>query len=239
MRVTPKVDLIFADGGAAAGAAKQATASIPIVMSAGDPVAQGLVTSLARPGGNITGVSAINAELSQKRLEIFKEALAGLSLVAVLWCPDAGVGRQQLRETHGAAQALGVRLLPLEVRSPDDVEALVETATRERVEGLVVLPCAIIPRKIVEFAARSRLPAMYGGRGLVEAGGLISYGADRFGQGRRAAAYVDKILKGAKPADLPIEQPSKFELVINLKTAKALGLTIPPVLLFQADKVMQ
>jgi putative ABC transport system substrate-binding protein len=182
-------------------------------------------------------------DLSQKLLEILKEALSGVSRMAVLWCPDAGSNLQQLQEMHVAAHALGVQLLPLEVRSADDdFEALFETATKERVEGLVVFGCNIIavhPGKIVELAAKYRLPAMYAWRSYVANGGLMSYGPNLAAHARRAAAYVDKILKGAKPADLPVEQPMKFELVINLKTAGALGLTIPPSVLFQADEVIR
>jgi putative tryptophan/tyrosine transport system substrate-binding protein len=235
--------VIFAEGGVAVRAAQQATDTIPIVTVTGDPLQQGLVASLAHPGGNITGVSTMAVDLGQKQLEILKEALSGVSRMAVLWCPDAGSNLQQLQEMHVAAHALGVQLFPLEVRSTeDDFEALFETATKECVEGLVVLGCNIIavhPGKIVELAAKYRLPAMYAWRSYVANGGLMSYGPNLAAHARRAAVYVDKILKGAKPADLPVEQPMKFELVINLKTAKALDLTIPPLLLFQADEVIQ
>ena len=234
-----KVEVIFAPGGAAARAAKQATDTIPIVMSAGDPVAQGLVASLARPGGNVTGVSLMDLELSQKRLEIFKEARAGISRVAVLWCPGAGTNLQQLRETQVAAHALGVQLLPFEVRGAEDVEARVDAAIREHVEGLVVLNCALIPVQIVEFVAQRRLPAIYVSRDFTANGGLMSYGRRSPALLRRASVYVDKILRGAKPADLPVEQPTTFELVIKLKTAQELGLTLPPTLLFQANEVIR
>ena len=234
-----KVEVIFALGGAAAGAARQATATIPIVTSAGDPVAQGLVASLARPGGNVTGVSAMNVELSQKRLQIFKEVLPGMSRVAALWCPGSAVGRLRLHETQVASQAQGVQLLPLEVRSADDLEALFDAAIRERVDGLVVLDCPIIPPEIADLAAKHRLPTMYSMRNYMANGGLMSYGPSAPDLLRRAAVYVDKILKGSNPADLPIEQPMKFELVINLKTAQALGLTMPPSLLLLADEVIR
>jgi putative ABC transport system substrate-binding protein len=234
-----KVEVIFALGGAAAGAARQATDTIPIVTTAGDPVAQGLVASLARPGGNVTGVSAMNVELGQKRLQIFKEVLSGMSRVAALWCPGSGVGRLRLHETQVASQAQGVQLLPLEVRSSDDFEALFDAATREHVDGLVVLDCPIIPPEIADLAAKHRLPAMYSMRSYVANGGLMSYGPSAPAALRRAAVYVDKILKGSNPADLPVEQPMKFELVINLKTAKALGITMPPSLLLLADEVIQ
>ena len=234
-----KVGVIVASGGVAADAARQATETIPIVMASGDPVAQGLVASLARPGGNVTGVITTNVELSQKRLEIFKEVLPRLSRVAVLWCPGSGRNLQQLRETQGAAHALDVQLLPFEVRGPDNFEALVEAATKERVDGLVVLQCAIMPREIAALAAQHRLPAMYPTRNYVADGGLMSYGPSALAMRRRIPVYVDEILKGAKPADLPVEQPMKFELVINLKTARELGLTVPPTLLFQADEVIQ
>ena len=234
-----KVEVLFAVGGAAAGAAKQATATIPIVLVAGDPVAQGLVASLARPGGNVTGVSTTNVELSQKRLEIFTEVLSTHARLAALWCPDAGVGRQQLHETQAAAHALGVSLLPLEVRGPKDFEALFAVVAREHVEGLVVLGCNIIPPEIADLATQHRLPAMHQRRDFVAHGGLLSYGPSAPTAFHRAAVFVDKILKGAKPSDLPVEQPTKFELIINLKTAKALGLTMPPSLLLLADEVIQ
>jgi putative tryptophan/tyrosine transport system substrate-binding protein len=238
-----QVEVIFAEGGVAVRAAQQATDTLPIVTVTADPLRQGLVASLARPGGNITGVSTRAVDLSQKLLEILKEALSGVSRMAVLWCPDAGSNRQQLQEMHVAAHALGVQLLPLEVRSTeDDVEALFETATKARVEGLVVFGCNIIAvhqGKIVELAAKYRLPAMYAWRSYVANGGLMSYGPNFAAHARRAAAYVDKILKGAKPADLPVEQPMTFELVINLKTAQTLGLTIPPLLLYQAAEVIR
>jgi len=234
-----QVEVIFADGGAAARAAQQATDTIPIVMTGGDPVAQGLAANLARPGGNVTGVSTITVDLSQKRLEIFKEALPGMTRIAVLWCPGAGANLQQLREMHVAAHALGVQLHPLEVRGTDGFEALVEAAIEERDDGLVVLSCAIIPQQITALAAKHRLPAMYTRRGYVADGGFMSYGPSGPWLWRRAAVYVDKILQGAKPVDLPVEQPTKFEPVINLKTAKTLGLTIPPSLLLLADEVIQ
>jgi putative ABC transport system substrate-binding protein len=234
-----KVDVIHAQGGAAAGAAKQATDTIPIVIVVGDPVAQGLVASLAHPGGNITGLSNTNIELSQKRLEIFKEALPSIARVAVLWCPGAGTSLQQWQATQHAAHALAVQLLPLEVRGPDGFETLIEAAARERVDGLVVLDCNFIPRHIVALAAQHRLPAIYALRNYVTNGGLMSYGTNTRLVGHRTAVYVDKILKGAKPADLPVEQSIAFELVINLKTAKALGVTISPTALFLADEVIQ
>jgi putative ABC transport system substrate-binding protein len=238
-----QVEVIFAEGGVAVRAAQQATDTLPIVTVTTDPLRQGLVASLARPGGNITGVSTMAVDLSQKLLELFKEVLSGGSRMAVLWCPDAGSNRQQLQEMHVAAHALGVQLLPLEVRSTeDDFEALFETATKERVEGLVVFGCNIIAvhqGKMVELAAKYRLPAMYVWRSYVANGGLMSYGPNLAAHARRAAAYVDKILKGARPADLPVEQPTKFELILNLKTAQALGITFPPALLMLADEVIR
>jgi putative ABC transport system substrate-binding protein len=234
-----KVDVIHAQGGAAAGAAKQATDTIPIVIIVGDPVAQGLVASLAHPGGNITGLSNTNIELSQKRLEIFKEALPSIARVAVLWCPGVGTSLEQWQATQRAAHALAVQLLPLEVRGPDGFETLIEAAARERVDGLVVLDCNFIPPHIVALAAQHRLPAIYALKNHMTHGGLMSYGTNSRLMTRRAAVYVDKILKGAKPADLPVEQAMKFELIINLKTAKALGITIPPSLLLLADEVIQ
>ncbi len=210
-----------------------------------DPVRTGLVASLARPGGNVTGLSHFaGQELNGKRLELLKEVVPKLSHVAILWNPANPSHPLQLRETEVvAAQTLGVRLRPLEVRVPGDFEGTFETAIRGRASALIALEDPLFFRertRIVGLAAKSRLPVMYGGsREWVEAGGLMSYGTSLPYQFRRAATYVDKILKGAKPADLPIEQPTKFELVINLKTAKALGLTIPPSLLARADQVIE
>jgi putative ABC transport system substrate-binding protein len=224
-------------------AAKQATTTIPIVMVAVyNPVEVGLIASLARPGANITGLAYLTAEISGKRLGLLKETVPGISHVAVLWNPASEGMSLSFGETQVAARALGVQLLPLQVRRPDDFESAFEAATRERANALITYgdPLTNTHRKrIVDFAAQRRLPAIYTGREFVDEGGLMSYGPNVPELWRRAATYVDKILKGAHPADLPVERPMRFELVINLKTAKALGLTIPPVLLFQADAVLQ
>ena len=236
-----KVDVIFTASATAALAAKKATSTIPIVLAvSSDPVAAGLVDSLARPGGNVTGLTRFTAELSGKRLELLKEAFPRVSLVAVLWNPET----QSLafKETQAAAQALGVQLQSLEVRGPNDFEKAFSAITKKRASALMVLGDAvtILQRaRILEFAEKSRLPAMYDRPEDVNQGGLMFYGVNEPETFRRAATYIDKILKGRKPADLPVEQPMKFELVINLKTANQLGLTILPWLLFRADKVIK
>jgi putative ABC transport system substrate-binding protein len=245
--VRRNVDVIVAPASGAV-AAKQATQTIPIVMThASDPVAQGLVASLAHPGGNVTGLSSFVAELGGKRLELLKAALPSVSRVAVLWWNQpnpSGIDQDALLlgTMQVAAGALRVALQRLALQGVEDFEPAFAAMTGERADAMIVLrnPLTTTHRtRIVRFAATSRLPAMYSDREFVEAGGLMSYGvsiADLWG---RAAVYVDKILKGAKPADLPVEQPMKFELVINLKTAKELGITIPPTVLFQADEVIR
>jgi putative ABC transport system substrate-binding protein len=234
-----KVDVIVG-AGPALPALKQATATIPIVMAAAlDPVDEGLVQSLRHPGGNLTGLSHQFAETTGKRLELLKELIPGSAPVAVLW--DRGA-RLSWQAADAAARARGWKLLSLEIRDAGEIEGAFKAATGARAGALLVLTGQIpFPhgRRIAELAARSRLPAMYDLRPYVEAGGLISHGADLVDIWRQAARFVDKILKGAKPADLPIEQPTKFELLINLKTAKALGLTIPQSVLLRADEVIQ
>jgi putative ABC transport system substrate-binding protein len=238
-----KVDIVVTLGGPAARAAKQATTTTPIVaIGVSDPVGQGLVASLARPGGNVTGLATLFPELAVKRLELLKEALPGVSRVAVLWNAANPGNVIILRGVQAAALTLGVTLQTREVRGPDDFEAAFAKMRRERPDALMILDDPLLFQyraSIVDFAAKRRLPAMHPFRESVEAGGLIAYSVNLAELNRRAAEYVDKILKGAKPADLPIEQPTKFELVINLKTAKALGLTIPPSLLGRADEVIQ
>jgi putative ABC transport system substrate-binding protein len=234
------VDVIVASGTAAV-AAKQATTAIPIVMPiANDPV-RGLVASLARPGGNVTGLATQNEELAGKRMELLKETLPRLSRVAALWEPASDNG--QLRASEAAARSLGLRLQVLKVKRPDDFGTAFAEAQKNRAEALIVLSSSVsfVHRtRLVELAAKQRLPTMYPQQEfVVGSGGLMSYGADFHDLFRRAATYVDKILKGTKPGDLPVEQPTKFELVINLKTAKALGLTIPQSLLAQADEIIQ
>ena len=238
-----KVDVIVAPGQAAVQAAKQATKTIPIVTMGGfDPVATGLVASLARPGGNITGTITLSAELIGKRLELLKETLPTVSRVAVLTSSANPASASWLKETDGAARSLGLQLQFLEVRVLSDFDSAFAAAIRERARALIELPSPIFHqnrKQIVDFAVQRRLPTLFHSRDFVDAGGLMSYGANSTDLRRRAAAYVDKILKGAKPEDLPVEQPTRFELVINLKTAKALGLTIPQSILIRADKLIE
>jgi putative ABC transport system substrate-binding protein len=244
--VSLKVDVIVAGNKPLALSAKQATRTIPIVFAASiDPVTDGLVTSLARPGGNVTGLSMLAPELVGKRLEQLKQAIPGISRVAVLW--HSGVlsdrtGKDMLKGAEVAARALGVRPQFVKVQGPEDFDRAFSEMTRARAGALTVLPSNMFLNersRLVDLAAKNRLPAVYGVREFVDVGGLMAYGPDLADMFRRAATYVDKILKGAKPADLPVEQPTKFELVINLKTAKALGLTIPQSLLQRADEVIE
>jgi ABC-type uncharacterized transport system substrate-binding protein len=241
--VSLKVDVIVASGTPGPLAAKSATKTIPIVMaSAGDPVRTGLVASLARPGGNVTGLSTLTPDLGRKRLQLVKELLPGVSRVAVLWNAANPYTVLLVREIEAAARTLRVQIQSLEVRGPDDFQNVLPTAISGGAGALVVVddPLTVSSRtRIVSFAAQHRLPAMYGFREFAEAGGLMTFGANLADLYRRAPVYVDKILKGAKPADLPVEQPTKFDLVINLKTAKALGLTVPPSLLARADQVIE
>ena len=241
--VESKVDMIVAVTGLGAKAAKQATGTIPIVLVADpDPVGNGFAESLARPGGNVTGLSLISPELSAKRLELLKEVVPGLSRVAIMWNPDVRGAVLDYKETEGAARSLRLQLQSVEVSRADDFDRAFSALTTARAEALIVVPFPVAftnRGRIASLAQKNRLPSMYGQREYADAGGLMAYGPNNAEQWRRAATYVDKILKGAKPGDLPIEQPTKFELVINLKTAKALGLTIPPSLLRRADEVIQ
>ena len=238
-----KVDVIVVVGGAATRAAQQATGTIPIVMSVvNDPVGSGLVPGLAHPRGNVTGLTIMTSDLVGKQLGLLKELLPRISRVVLLGNPANPGTAPQVREAEDAAPALGVRVQILEARVPREIDDAFAAMTRERPGALLTLDDAIFTnqvRQIAELAAKQRLPAIYGTREYTEAGGLIAYGTNRLELERRAATYVDKILKGAKPADLRVEQPTKFELVINVKTAKALGLTIPPSLLARADDVIQ
>jgi putative tryptophan/tyrosine transport system substrate-binding protein len=245
--VALKVDVIVAPGTPQALAAKQATRTLPIVFAvAGDPVGSGLVPSLARPGGNVTGFSSVTSDLVGKCLEQLTQAVPGVSRVAVLWQPG-GFGERAEKDMQKAAEVagrtLGVRLQFVEARRPADIDRAFSNMTRARAGALTVLGGGTMlfaeRRRLVDLAAKNRLPAVYPWRDFVDAGGLMSYGANFPDLYRRAATFVDKILKGAKPADLPVEQPTKFELVVNLKTAKALGLTIPPSVLGRADEVIQ
>jgi putative ABC transport system substrate-binding protein len=243
-----KVDVIVAPG-SGARAAKQATDTIPIVITYGDPVGQGLVASLARPGGNVTGLSSFISELGVKQLEQLKEAFPGVSRVAVLsWTdPNASAlsihaGAMMLEDMKAAAERLRVILQPLALRGLDDLDPAFSVIKADSAHALIALRnplTATYRARVVEFAAKNRLPAIYPDREFVDAGGLMSYGVNIPDLWGRAAIYVHKILKGAKPADLPVQQPEKFELVINLKTAKALGLTIPQSLLLRADQVIE
>jgi len=241
-----KVDIIVVAGGVpTVRAAKNATKTIPIVMVGGgiDPVEAGLIDSLARPGGNITGLTLLSRELSGKRLELLKEAVPIVASVAVLFDPaNLGSVIEVKEDLPVAARALGVTIQPWEVRAANGFERVFAALNKNRPGGLYVLQGPLMnanPKRTVNFALKSRLPSVFSSRENVDAGGLMSYGADLAGSYRRVATYVDKILKGANPADLPVEQPTKYELVVNLKTAKALGLTIPQSVLIRADEVLQ
>ena len=244
--VALKVDVIVAGGTSQVRAAQQATRTIPIVFAISlDPVTDGFVTSLARPGGNVTGLSLLAPQLVAKRLELLTQAVPGVSRVAVLWHPGAFGDRTEkdmLKEVEVAARGLAVRLQYLEARRPDDFDRAFSEMTRARAGALIVLPSPMFlgeRRRLADLAAQNRLPAVYPFRESVDAGGLMSYGPDFVDLFRRAATYVDRILKGTKPGDLPVEQPTKFQLLINLKAARALGLTIPPSVLARADEVVE
>jgi putative tryptophan/tyrosine transport system substrate-binding protein len=227
-------------GGEAARAAKQATATVPIVMATGsDPVKLGIVESLARPGGNVTGVSSISSELMAKRVELLRELLPKISRVAILW-DETAQARMSVQELEALARALGIEIHPVGVRGPNEFARAFSEAGGDRALIVVASSFMFTERtRIADLALKHRLPTALGAREYVEAGGLFSYSVNFPDQFRRAASYVDRILKGTKPADLPVEQPTKFELIINLKTAKALGLTIPPSLLQRADQVIE
>jgi putative tryptophan/tyrosine transport system substrate-binding protein len=236
------VDVLVTRSAPAAHAARRATSTTPIVfMNVNDPVGQGIVASLAWPGGNVTGLSTLSSELSGKRLQLLKEAVPGLRRVAVVWNAANPGMALQFRETQDAARELELELHSLEVRGPDDVDRVIAAALEERAEGLVVLSGTPMryPTQIVDFGVTHRLPAIYAEPTLVKAGGLMSYGPHYRAMARQAATYVEKILKGAKPADLPVEQATRFEFVINLKAAKRLGITFSPALLVFADEVHQ
>jgi putative tryptophan/tyrosine transport system substrate-binding protein len=238
-----KVDVIVTGGTAATRPAKQATVTIPIVMAFDDdPIGSGFAASLARPGGNIIGLSTQASEISGKRLELLREIVPKLSRVAVLGTSTRPGNAQSLREVELAAGALGVKLQYLDVLSPEDIETAFRGASKGRAEAVLTLNSTVLishRRQVADLAVKSRLPAIYYAPEFVEDGGLVTYGVSITDLFRRAASYVDKILKGAKPADLPVEQPTKFEFVINLKAAKQIGLTIPPNVLARADKVIK
>ena len=233
-----KVDVIVG-GGALIEAAKKATSIVPIVMLfSPDPVRAGYIESLARPGGNITGLSSMQVELSGKRLELFKEAFPKLRRIAVLWSTASAT----FEDTQSAAQGLGLKIRPLEVRGPEDFDGVFATATKERLDGLFTVTSTFLTanrKRIVEFALKNKLPAMYHNEDFIEAGGLMTYAPSLLDMHRRAATFVDKILKGTKPADIPVEQPMKFDFIISLKTANQIGVTIPPNLLVRANKVIR
>jgi len=241
--VAMKPDLIVTVGWKGAHALKEATSTIPIVfVGAGDPVRGGLVRSLARPGGNATGISDQSAELSAKRLEFLKEAVPTAGRIAVLWNADDMAMTLRYREIEKAAHVLGVRVLPLGVREPEDFEQAFSEMTHERPDALLLVTDALTNlnrRRVLEFAAARGIPAMYEHAFLVRDGGLISYGPDLDDMYHRAAVYVDRILKGAAPGDLAVEQPTRYDLVVNLKTARSLGLTVPGALLLRANEVIQ
>jgi putative ABC transport system substrate-binding protein len=242
--VRSKVDVLVPMGPAATRAAKQATTVIPIVLvGAADPVRTGLVASLTRPGGNITGISSLTAELASKRLQLLREVVPGVTRIGVFWDPEEPEEAAEWKETQLAARTLGLQLQSLEVPGLADMEKVLMTLERSRVDALINLGWIGLsfPRgkRIAEFAAKQRLPSMYGRTVFVRAGGLLSYGPDYDELFRRAATHVHKILSGAKPGDLPVEQPTKFELSINVKTAKTLGLRIPQSVLLSADRVIE
>ena len=241
--VASNVDVIVTAGTPASLAVKKATTTIPLVMVAvGDPVATGLVASLARPGGNITGLTSISSEMEGKRLELLREVVPKVSHIAVLWNAASPIQVIEEGEVRAAARVLEIKMLSLGVRTREEIDDALATIIRERPDALLVLADRLFLHhrtRIIAFAAQERLPGVHAYRELIEAGGLMSYGPIYADMHRRAAAYVDKILKGAKPADLPVERPVKFELVVNLKAAKELGLTIPPTLLGRADEVIE
>ena len=239
-----KVDIIVVGGDIPIRAAKNATKTIPIVMTGAgiDPVEAGFVESLARPGGNVTGITNLYTELGGKRLELLKEAVTKVARVAVLYEANPGSLRENKEVLPVAARALGLTIQPWELRDAGGFERVFAALNKERPDGLYVSPGALMsnnPKRIVDFALKSRLPSVYVRREFVDAGGLMSYGADIADSYRRVAYYVDRILKGAKPAELPVEQPTKFDFVINLKTAKQIGLTIPPEVLARANKLIK
>jgi putative ABC transport system substrate-binding protein len=241
--VSLSVDLIVAQGNVASLAAKQASVTIPVVMAySGEPVQAGLVASLARPGGNVTGLASLTGQLGGKRLELLRDTVSGLARVAMLWNPELAERAYEVEETAAAAQALGLGLQSVELRYAEDLESAFARILQGRAEALFVQPNPLTNRyrpAIGEFAIAHRLPTMTNRRAYVEAGGLMSYAPDFPGMNRRAAYYVDRILKGTKPADLPVEQPMTFEFVVNLKTAAALGITFPNEILLQVTEVIQ
>jgi len=241
--VRVKVNVIVTAGNEAVQAAKSATQTIPIVMAfSGDPVRAGFIASLAHPGGNITGLSRINVELTAKRLEILNETVPSAGRIAVLFNPEGRVPMLALKEAQATAEKLGLQIQALEMQTPEDIESAFRSARRERAGAIITVAggfTGFYRSRIVNLAAKNRLPAMYNNASFVEIGGLMTYASDQREEFRRAALYVDRILKGTAPGDLPVQQPTRFELVLNLRTAKALGVTIPASLLSRADEVIQ
>jgi putative tryptophan/tyrosine transport system substrate-binding protein len=238
-----KPDLILTQGGQSAEAISKSTHDIPVVIiGAGDPIGTGLVEGLSRPGGNVTGVTEVSTELSAKRLQLLKEAVPAITRVAVLWNAADRAMKLRYREIETAANAMQIGIRSIEVREPEDFDAALAAMRGDRPDAMFMVSDALTSlnrKRIIEFAAQTRLPAVYEYRELVDDGGLMSYGPNLRELFARAAYYIDKILKGAKPAELPMEQPTKFELIINLKTANSLGLAIPPALLARADEVIE
>lgn len=240
--IAAKVDVIFASGSEATSVVRSQTKSIPVVMTSTNPVGLGFVASLARPGGNITGLSILGPEVSAKRLELLKDLIPGIAKVAACWNPNDPSARFSLKETEAAGEALMVKLQILETRDVGAFDGAFQAAAKENARAVILLPAPLMTRnagQIASLAIKYRLPSLFYSGDAAKAGGLISYGASLIDIYRRAAYFVDRVLKGANPADLPVEQPTKFELVINLKTAKALDLTIPPTLLARADEVIE
>jgi putative ABC transport system substrate-binding protein len=238
-----KPDVIVAVTGRAALALTAETKTVPIVMAtSGDAVGQGLIVSLARPGGNVTGMTVISPDLAAKRMQVLKEAAPLATRIGVIGCPEKGfVSERQWSEVQRAAQRLGLRLVPVFVRKPQELPETFDRAIRQKIDAVLVLDCSILalPEPVTGLVTKARVAALYPFPRYVQAGGLMSYGPNTDEQYRRAAVFVDKILKGAKPAEIPVEQPTKFELLINLKVAKALGVALPPSLIMRADKVIE
>jgi putative ABC transport system substrate-binding protein len=241
--IQSRAEVLVVDGTQAALAGKRATSTIPIIMAVvSDPLGSGLVMSLAHPGGNVTGLSLMMADLSAKRLQMLKEAVPRIVRVAVLWNPDTPFHTKSVQDLKAAAPSLSIQLSVVSLRTPEEFDGAFSTAARARAQALYVIPDAFFfshRTTISQLAAKARLPAIYGAKGFADEGGLMSYGPNFGDVFRRSAGYVDKILKGAKPGDLPIEQPTKLEFVVNLKTAKALGITIPESILVRADEVIR
>ena len=240
--VREKVDVIVTTAGSSARAARRATQTLPIVMTTGDPLAVGLAASLAKPGGNVTGLTVMASDMSVKRLELLKESFPKRTRVAALWSPREREAEIQFKETEEAAKVLSLRLHPLEINSADDIDRAFAAMTKARDQAIVIILSPLVTlnsKRIVELALKHRLPGIYPTRQFVEEGGLMAYGPLIGDLYRRAATYVDKILKGTKPTDLPIEQPMKFDFIVNLKAAKQIGVTVPPNVLVRADKVIR